>query len=76
MLTKHQIQDYNNNGFIVIEEILSKNEIRQTRDIIDQFIEKSRDIKESDNIFDLEEDHSRNNPRLTRVKQPLSLIHI
>ena len=70
MLTKHQIQDYNNNGFIVIEELLSKNEIRQTRDIIDQFIEKSRDIKESDNIFDLEDDHSRNSPRLTRVKQP------
>ena len=70
MLTKHQIEDYNENGFIVIEELLSKNEIRQTRHIIDQFIEKSRDIRESDNIFDLEDDHSRNNPRLTRVKQP------
>ena len=70
MLEKHQIQDYNNNGFIVIEDLLSKNEIRQTCDIINQFIEKSRDIKESDNIFDLEDDHSRNNPRLTRVKQP------
>ena len=45
MLTKHQIQDYNNNGFIVIEELLSKNEIRQTRDIIDQFIEKSEGLK-------------------------------
>ena len=43
MLTKHQIEDYNKNGFIVIEELLSKNEIRQTRHIIDQFIEKSRD---------------------------------
>ena len=51
MLEKHQIQDYNNNGFIVIEDLLSKNEIRQTCDIINQFIEKSRDIKESDNIF-------------------------
>ena len=51
MLEKHQIQDYNNNGFIVIEDLLSKNEIRQTHDIIDQFIEKSRDIKESENII-------------------------
>ena len=50
MLEKHQIQDYNNNGFIVIEDLLSKNEIRQTLDIIDQFIEKSREIKESNNI--------------------------
>ena len=43
---------------------------RKTRDIIDQFIEKSREIKESNDIFDLEDDHSKNNPRLTRVKQP------
>ena len=68
MLTKHQIEDYNKNGFIVIEELLSKSEIRQTCDIINQLIEKSRDIEESDNIFDLEDDRSRNNPRLTRVK--------
>ena len=38
MLTKHQIEDYYKNGFIVIEDLLSKHEIRQTRDIIDQFI--------------------------------------
>ena len=29
MLTKHQIQDYNKNGFIVIEELLTKDEIKQ-----------------------------------------------
>ena len=39
MLTKHQIQDYNTNGFIVIEELLNKDEIKKTRGLIDQFIE-------------------------------------
>ena len=63
MLTKHQIQDYYKNGFIVIEELLNKDEIKKTRDIIDQFIEESREINESDNIFDLEDDHSKDNPR-------------
>ena len=75
MLTKHQIQDYNKNGFIIIEELLTKDEINKTHGLIDQFIEDSREIKESDNIFDLEEDHSKDNPRLTRVKQP-HLINI
>ena len=75
MLTKHQIQDYHKNGFIVIEELLTKDEINKTRGIIDQFIEDSREINESDNIFDLEDDHSKDNPRLTRVKQP-HLINI
>ncbi len=75
MLTKHQIQDYNKNGFIVIEELLTKDEINKTRSLIDQFIEESREINESDNIFDLEEGHSKDNPRLTRVKQP-HLINI
>ena len=64
MLDKHQIQDYYKNGFIVIEELLNKDEIKKTRSIIDQFIEESRDINESDNIFDLEDDHSKDNPRI------------
>ena len=51
MLTKHQIQDYNKNGFIVIEELLNKDEIKKTCGIIDQFIEESREINKSDNIF-------------------------
>ena len=55
MLTKHQIQDYNKNGFIVIEELLTKDEINKTRGLIDQFIEESREINESDSIFDLED---------------------
>ena len=38
--------------------------------IVDDFFEKSKTIKENDNIFDLEEGHSANNPRLKRVKQP------
>ena len=65
MLTKNQIQDYNKNGFIVIEELLNKDEIKKTRGIIDQFIEESKETNESDNIFDLEEDNSKENPRLS-----------
>ena len=29
MLDKHQIQDYHKNGFIVIEELLTKDEIKK-----------------------------------------------
>ena len=36
MLDKHQIQDYYKNGFIVIEELLTKDEINKTRSLIDQ----------------------------------------
>ena len=62
MLTKHQIQDYHKNGFIVIEELLTKDEIKKTRGIIDQFLVESREINDSDYIFDLEDDHSIVNP--------------
>ena len=34
MLDKHQIQDYYKNGFIVIDELLNKDEIKKTRGII------------------------------------------
>ncbi len=70
MLTKQQIQDYENKGFIVIENILTNNILKKTIDIINNLIEESRKIETSNNIYDLEDDHCNTNPRLTRIKQP------
>ena len=38
--------------------------------LVDGFFEKSKMIRENDNIFDLEDGHSSDNPRLKRIKQP------
>ena len=70
ILSNDQIEFYNNEGYVLVEEVISEDQLSAMIKIVDDFFEKSKAIKENDNIFDLEEGHSTNNPRLKRVKQP------
>ena len=70
MLTEEQIQDYHANGYIGVEEVLSSQELEDLQRVTAEFIEKSRDVTESDNVFDLEPGHSAEMPKLRRLKDP------
>ena len=70
ILSNDQIEFYNNEGYVLVEDVISEDQLNAMLKIVDDFFEKSKAIKENDNIFDLEEGHSKNNPRLKRVKQP------
>jgi len=70
ILSNDQIEFYNNEGYVLVEDVISEDQLSAMLKIVDDFFEKSKAIKENDNIFDLEEGHSANNPRLKRVKQP------
>ena len=65
ILSNDQIEFYNNEGYVLVEDVISEDQLSAMIKIVDDFFEKSKAIKENDNIFDLEEGHSTNNPRLT-----------
>ena len=44
------------------------------QDVTDEFVESSRSVTENDDTYDLSDDHSKENPRLRRLKQP-HLLH-
>lgn len=71
MLTQEQINDYHNNGFLTVENVLSDDEVQRLRQVTDEFVDKSRAITENDAIFDLEPNHTADNPRLRRLKNPI-----
>ena len=71
VLTQRQREDYFNNGFILLERMIPENWLERLRTATDQLVEQSRSITKSDNIFDLEPDHSAANPRLRRVSSPV-----
>ena len=71
MLSQEQIATYNNKGWITVENVLSAAELDALRRTTDEFVERSRAIDENDAIFDLEPDHSPDNPRLRRIKSPI-----
>ena len=69
-LSKDEINFYNDQGYLLVEDVISENQHKEMLALVDGFFEKSKMIRENDNIFDLEDGHSSDNPRLKRVKQP------
>ncbi len=70
MLSKQQIEFYNENGYLLVENVVTPEQLGRLRDIAYDFIEKSRAVSVSDDVFDLDEGHSAQTPRLTRIKLP------
>ena len=71
MLTPEQVQFYKDNGYISLSGVLSDAEVRHLQAVTDDFLERSRSVTESDDIFDLEEGHTAAHPRLRRIKRPI-----
>lgn len=70
MLTQEQLDFYNENGYIGVEAVLTDDEVNALRRVTDEFVEKSREVTEHTDIFDLEPGHTAANPRVRRIKNP------
>ena len=71
MLSQEQIDFYHENGYLTVENVLSAEELAELRRVTDAFVERSRAVSQHDDVFDLEPDHSPDNPRLRRIKEPI-----
>ncbi|MEX1005770.1 MAG: phytanoyl-CoA dioxygenase family protein [Acidimicrobiia bacterium] len=69
-LTTSQIYRYQTEGFVTVDGVLSPAQVEEGRRIVQEFVERSRSVRQSDSTFDLEADHSAENPRLRRIKSP------
>lgn len=72
MLTQEQIYFYHQNGYLGVENVLSAEEITDLRRVTDEFVEKSREVTEHTDVFDLEPGHTSETPRVRRIKNPAS----
>jgi ectoine hydroxylase-related dioxygenase (phytanoyl-CoA dioxygenase family) len=70
MLTRQQIDEYNDVGAIVVPDVLSPAEVAELRRVTDGFVERSRALTTHDAIFDLEDSHTPAQPRVRRIKAP------
>ncbi len=69
MLTQAQIDEYNAVGAIVVPDVLTQAEVQRLRDVTDGFVERARGLTAHDDIYDLEDSHTPENPRVRRIKQ-------
>jgi len=70
MLTERQLAAYRNDGFVVIPDVFSPAEIAELRAVTDEFVVKSTKVAANDEVYDLEDTHSANDPRVRRIKTP------
>lgn len=61
---------YEENGYLVIDDVLSQQELAAVRRVTDEFEARARSATESDDVFDLGEAHTAAAPHLRRVKSP------
>ncbi len=68
MLSKAQIEEYNEIGAIVVPDVLSQDEVRRLSDVTDGFVQRARGLTSHTDIYDLEDSHSAETPRVRRIK--------
>jgi ectoine hydroxylase-related dioxygenase (phytanoyl-CoA dioxygenase family) len=70
MISEQDVAFYNENGYLVVRNVLSPDDVADLRRVTDEFVEKARTVTEHDAIYDLEDSHSAIEPRVRRIKTP------
>ena len=70
MLTRNQKDAYQTDGYIVLENQVPMEIIEQIKNDIASYREQSRVLEKSDERIDIEPGHSKDNPRMRRIKLP------
>jgi len=70
VLTDAQIAQYQRDGYVLLPEVLSPEQLAQVRKVTDDYVEGSRKVTNHDSVYDLEPGHSAEQPRVRRIKHP------
>lgn len=68
MLTAAQIAEYNEVGAIVVPDVLTQEEVARLSAVTDGFVDRARGLTGHTDIYDLEDSHTPENPRVRRIK--------
>lgn len=69
-LTPQQIATYRERGFIVLPNVLSHQQLSRLRQVLSSILERAQGVSANDAVFDLEDSHTPQRPRVRRVKTP------
>jgi hypothetical protein len=69
-LSKDQVNEYNKNGYIIVENVINKKFLNELNIATDKMLKDAKLIVKSNDQFDLGPNHSLSNPSVRRIKQP------
>ena len=70
VLTQEQRESYFASGYLVVEALISADWIEKIRSVTQSYLDQSRAITESNDIYDLADGHTEKSPKLRRLKMP------
>jgi phytanoyl-CoA hydroxylase len=70
VITDAQVQQYRDKGFVVVDDVFSQAEVARMRHALDALVAAARGLTTHDKVYDLEESHTPDNPRVRRIKEP------
>jgi ectoine hydroxylase-related dioxygenase (phytanoyl-CoA dioxygenase family) len=73
MLTNEQIEQYRNDGYVMVSGVFSQELIQQLRDTTDRLVDASRNLSASNEVYDLAPAHTATKPRVRRIKNPIAV---
>lgn len=73
-LTEEQVTFYHKNGYVVVDGVVDEEKLIALREVTDQIVEGARGLTHHTDVYDLEDSHSPDEPRVRRIKNP-SKVH-
>ncbi len=70
MLSEEQKRFYAENGYLMVENVVTPTQLARLQQITYDLIDGSRSVTQSDDVYDLDKGHGPDTPRLTRIKLP------
>ena len=68
MLTQDQIGRYHKDGYLLVPNVLDSQTVKELARVSNDFIKKSGEVAQSDDVYDIGPGHTLRNPRLRRLK--------
>ena len=70
MISDRDVAIYQEQGFILVENVLDHEQLEAARKVIDQIAATAKGRTTHDDTFDFEPGHTPDNPRIRRIKKP------
>ncbi len=70
VLTEKQRESYLEDGYLLLEKVVSDEWLERLRAVTNQMVDDSRQVTRSDAVWDLEDGHNAETPRLRRLSSP------
>jgi ectoine hydroxylase len=70
VLTSEQLRAYDEQGFLGLDAFVSGDWLAKLQEVTEHMVEESRAVTESTDKFDVEPNHTAENPRLRRLMKP------